>query len=76
MRGTFREDEQSRKKRIILTMMLHAGSVMIALGIAIAILGTPDRIWGIFAIAIGVVIWLRVFRCLAVESGGHSEKEP
>ena len=75
MRGVFREGEQSRQKRIILTMMLHAGSAMIALGIAIAILGTPDRIWGIFAIAIGVVIWIHIFRRLAVESGGRSEKE-
>ena len=72
--GIFREDEQSRNKRIILTMMMHSGSAMIAAGIAIAILGTPDRIWGIFAVAIGVVIWLQVFRRLAVISGGRSEK--
>jgi biopolymer transport protein ExbB/TolQ len=41
-------------------MMLHAGSAMIAMGIAIAILGTPDRLLGLLAAAIGVIIFKRL----------------
>ena len=76
MTETFREDERVRQKRIVLMMMLHSGSALIALGIAIAILGTPDRIWGVLAIVTGVLLWLRVFRRLAAVSKEHSEKGP
>ena len=65
---TFREDERIRQKRIVFAMALHSGSAMIALGIAIAILGTPDRIWGILAAAIGALVWLQAFRRLVATS--------
>lgn len=57
-------------------MMLHAGSAMIAMGIAIAILGTPDRLLGLLAAAIGVIIWLRVFKRLAAVSRDLVGKRP
>ena len=56
-------------------MMLHSGSAVIALGIAIAILGTPDRVWGILAIVVGVMIWIQTFRRIAAVSKAPSEKK-
>jgi Flp pilus assembly protein TadB len=72
---TSKATDRGRNSRVVLMMFLHAGSALIALGIAIAIIGEPDWRWGLLAIALGVMIWLRMFRRIAVEMKTPREKD-
>jgi hypothetical protein len=67
---------RGRSTRVVLMMFLHAGSALIALGIAVAIIGEPDWRWGLLAIALGVAIWLRMFRRIAKELKSPRQNMP
>ena len=58
------EGKEDVRRRIVLNLVFHVGSAMIAFGIVIAILGEPGWPWAVMAIGLGVAIWMRVFRTM------------